>query len=68
VEIMVVVAIIASIAAIAVPAFLRGRKRSHASRVVNDLRLINSAVDQYAIENSKTAGSAVNTAQWAPLR
>ena len=53
VEIMIVVAIIALLAAIAVPGFLRARKRSQASRVVNDLRLIDSAVDQYAIENNR---------------
>ena len=53
VEIMIVVAIIALLAAIAVPGFLRARKRSQASRVINDLRLIDSAVDQYAIEQQK---------------
>ena len=64
VEIMIVVAIIALLAAIAVPGFLRARKRSQASRVINDLRLIDSAVDQYAIENNKTTGTNVNTADW----
>ena len=64
VEIMIVVAIIALLAAIAVPGFLRARKRSQASRVVNDLRLIDSAVDQYAIENNKTTGTAVGTNDW----
>src|SRR3954463_392831 len=64
VEIMIVVAIIALLAAIAVPGFLRARKRSQASRIINDLRLIDSAVDQYAIETNKTSGSAVNTADW----
>ena len=44
VEIMIVVAIIALLAAIAVPGFLRARKRSQASRIINDLRLIDSAV------------------------
>ena len=53
VEIMIVVAIIALLAAIAVPGFLRARKRSQASRIMNDLRMIDSAVDQYAIENNK---------------
>ena len=57
VEIMIVVAIIALLAAIAVPGFLRARKRSQASRIMNDLRLIDSAVDQYAIENNKASGS-----------
>ena len=64
VEIMIVVAIIALLAAIAVPNFLRARKRSQASRIINDLRLIDSAVDQYAIETNKSTGSAVNVADW----
>ena len=64
VEIMIVVAIIALLAAIAVPGFMRARKRSQASRVINDLRLIAAAVDQYAVEFSKMAGTPVDTADW----
>ena len=64
VEIMIVVAIIALWAAIAVPGFLRARKRSQASRIINDLRLIDSAVDQYAIETNKSTGASVNVADW----
>ncbi len=56
VEIMIVVAIIALLAAIAVPNFLRARKRSQATRVLEDLRMLDSALDQYAIETSKTTG------------
>jgi prepilin-type N-terminal cleavage/methylation domain-containing protein len=64
VEIMIVVAIIALLAAIAVPGFLRARKRAQASRILNDLRLIDSAVDQYAIETNKTTGTTVNVSDW----
>ena len=64
VEIMIVVAIIALLAAIAVPGFLRARKRSQASRIINDLRLIDSAVDQYAIETNKKTGDAVAVPDW----
>jgi prepilin-type N-terminal cleavage/methylation domain-containing protein len=64
VEIMIVVAIIALLAAIAVPGFLRARKRSQASKIINDLRLIDAAVDQYAIENARASGSTVNVADW----
>jgi prepilin-type N-terminal cleavage/methylation domain-containing protein len=64
VEIMIVVAIIALLAAIAVPGFLRARKRSQASRIINDLRLIDSAVDQYAIETNKKSGDPVNITDW----
>src|SRR5262245_60757673 len=64
VEIMIVVAIIALLAAIAVPGFLRARKRSQASRIINDLRLIDGAVDQYAIENNKATGNTVGVPDW----
>jgi len=64
VEIMIVVAIIALLASIAVPGFLRARKRSQASRIINDLRLIDSALDMYAIENNKSSGNPVNVADW----
>jgi len=64
VEIMIVVAIIALLAAIAVPGFLRARKRSQASRILNDLRMIDSACDQYAIETSRTTGATINVTDW----
>ena len=64
VEIMIVVAIIALLAAIAVPGFLRARKRSQASKIINDLRLIDAAVDQYAIETSKKSGAPVAVSDW----
>ncbi len=64
VEIMIVVAIIALLAAIAVPGFLRARKRSQATKILNDLRMIDSAVDQYAIETNKTSGSTVAITDW----
>jgi prepilin-type N-terminal cleavage/methylation domain-containing protein len=64
VEIMIVVAIIALLAAIAVPGFLRARKRSQASKIINDLRMIDSAVDQYAIETTKKTGDPVDIADW----
>jgi prepilin-type N-terminal cleavage/methylation domain-containing protein len=56
VEIMIVVAIIALLAAIAVPNFLRARKRSQATRVLEDLRMLDAACDQYAIETGKISG------------
>jgi prepilin-type N-terminal cleavage/methylation domain-containing protein len=64
VEIMIVVAIIALLAAIAVPGFLRARKRSQASKIINDLRLIDAAVDQYAIETTKKTGDPVSVTDW----
>ena len=46
------------------PGFLRARKRSQASRILNDLRMIDSAVDQYAIETNRKTGDVVAVADW----
>jgi len=59
VEIMIVVAIIALLATIAVPSFLRARKRSQATKIVNDARILESSIDQWAIEKNKTNSDAV---------
>src|SRR5260370_2687935 len=64
VEIMIVVAIIALLAAIAVPNFLRARKRSQATRILEDLRIIDSALDQYAIESNK---ASCDSAVWGDV-
>jgi len=60
VEIMIVVAIIALLAAIAVPNFLRARKRSQATRILEDLMQLDHADDQYAIDNGKTSGASAS--------
>lgn len=59
VEIMIVVAIIALLATIAVPSFLRARKRSQATKIVNDARILEAAIDQWAIENNKSNSDTV---------
>lgn len=64
VEIMIVVAIIALLATIAVPNFLRARKRSQATTILEELRVIDGAKDTWAIENNK-AGDA--DAPWLSL-
>jgi prepilin-type N-terminal cleavage/methylation domain-containing protein len=65
VEIMIVVAIIALLAAIAVPNFLRSRKRSQATQILEDCRIIDAAVDQYAMDNNKVLGQS---AYWDDLQ
>jgi len=66
VEIMIVVAIIALLAAIAVPSFLRARKRSQATSTLETARLIDGAKDQYAIENGKDASCYPNWSDLTP--
>jgi len=64
VEIMIVVGIICLLAALAIPGFLRARKRAQAARIKDDLRLIEAAVDQYAIETQRQPGWVVSVADW----
>ncbi len=59
VEIMIVVSVIALLAAIALPGFLRARKRSQATRVLEDLRIIDGAMSLYAIEKNKASGTTL---------
>ena len=53
VEIMIVVAIIGLLAAIAIPNFVRARKTSQTNACINNLRQIDSAKQQWALENKK---------------
>jgi prepilin-type N-terminal cleavage/methylation domain-containing protein len=59
VEIMIVVAIIGLLAAIAIPNFIRARTTSQKNACINNLRQIDGAIQQWALENQKQAGSAV---------
>jgi prepilin-type N-terminal cleavage/methylation domain-containing protein len=56
VEIMIVVAIIGLLAAIAIPNFVRARTTSQMNACINNLRLIDSACQQWALEQHQ--GSA----------
>jgi len=52
IELLIVVAIIAILAAIAVPNFLEAQVRSKISRVRNDLRSLATAIEAYRIDNN----------------
>lgn len=53
VEIMIVVAIIGLLAAIAVPNFVRARETAQKNAIINNLRVIESAKQQWALEKKK---------------
>jgi prepilin-type N-terminal cleavage/methylation domain-containing protein len=53
VEIMIVVAIIGLLAAIAIPNFVRARNTSQKNSCINNLRQIEAAKHQWALENKK---------------
>ncbi len=58
VEIMIVVAIIGLLAAIAIPNFVRARQQSQKNACINNMRQIDGAVQQWALENKAGPGDA----------
>ena len=56
VEIMIVVAIIGLLAAIAIPNFVRARATSQANACINNLRQIDAAINEWALEQGKSTG------------
>jgi prepilin-type N-terminal cleavage/methylation domain-containing protein len=63
VEIMIVVAIIGLLAAIAIPNFVRARTTSQMNACINNLRQIDGAAQQWALENKASAGATVSFAE-----
>lgn len=49
VEIMIVVAVIALLAAIAIPNFVKSRRQTRQSACINDMRVIDNAIQQYLL-------------------
>jgi prepilin-type N-terminal cleavage/methylation domain-containing protein len=59
VEIMIVVAIIGLLAAIAIPNFIKARKTAQMNACINNLRQIDGAIQQWALENKKDSAATV---------
>ena len=57
VEIMIVVAIIGLLAAIAIPNFVKARATAQKNACINNLRQIDGAKEQWALEQRKTEGA-----------
>jgi len=66
VEIMIVVAIIGLLAAIAMPNFVRARETAQLNSIISNLRITESAKDQWALENKKGTGSMPVASDHAP--
>src|SRR5471032_1680745 len=62
VEIMIVVAIIGLLAAIAIPNFVKARATSQANACINNLRQIDAAANQWALEKGKQTGATITLA------
>lgn len=59
VEIMIVVTIIGLLAAIAIPNYVHARTASQQNICINNLRAIDGAIQQWALENRRAATTAV---------
>ena len=66
VEIMIVVAIIGLLAAIAIPNFLRARESAQYNSIGNNLRILESAKEQWALEKKKSTTDAVADTDLTP--
>ncbi len=64
VEIMIVVAIIGLLAAIGIPSFMKARDKSLTNTKEANIKQIEGAIEQYALDNSLTNGQTV---AWADL-
>ena len=61
VEIMIVVAIIGLLAAIAIPNFIKARETARKNTCINNLRLIDGAIQQWALENGKNSTDTITS-------
>lgn len=66
VEIMIVVAIIGLLAAIAVPNFAQARTNARRGTCINNMRLLDAAKEQYALENNKDSTTTPVNADVTP--
>lgn len=62
VEIMIVVAIIGLLAAIAIPSFIKARKTSQKNACINNLRQIDAAKEQWALEKNQVSDATPDAA------
>ena len=66
VEIMIVVAIIGLLAAIAIPNFVKARQTSQTNACINNLRIIDAAKQQWALEKGQQTTATPATSDIAP--
>ncbi|MFO1514283.1 MAG: type II secretion system protein [Verrucomicrobiota bacterium] len=66
VEIMIVVAIIGLLAAIAIPNFVRARTTAQLNACINNLRQVDAAIQQWALENNAGSATTVTEANITP--
>jgi len=68
VEIMIVVAIIGLLAAIAIPNFVKARNTAQTNACINNLRQIDSAMQQWALETGAGDTTPVKDSIWEYIK
>jgi len=58
---MIVVAIIGLLAVIAIPNFIKARQTAQKNACYNNMRIIDGAINQWAIEAKKSDGDAIDS-------
>jgi prepilin-type N-terminal cleavage/methylation domain-containing protein len=66
VEIMIVVAIIGLLAGIAIPNFIKARETARKNACINNLRLIDGAIQQWALEDNINGSAQVKISALTP--
>ncbi len=66
VEIMIVVAIIGLLAAIAIPNFVKARQTSQTNACINNLRIIDAAKQQWALELGQATSATPSSSNIVP--
>ena len=61
IEIMIVVALIGMLAAIAVPNYFHARERSRMVTCIQNLKVIDNSIEQWAMEAKKQSGTPVTS-------
>ena len=59
-EVLIILAVVVLLAAIAIPNFIKARSQKAANACINNLRQIDSAANQFALEQRKTSGVAIH--------
>ena len=67
VEVMIVVAIIGLLAGISTPSVMKARDTSQLNAIINNLRLVESAKEQWALETRQGSGAVAVDTDVAPF-
>ncbi len=60
VEIMIIVALIGLLAVLMIPSFIKDRQRSQGNRIISDARVIDAAINSWALETGQADNAPID--------